>query len=127
MSEQAIKIVDVTDEINSAAVPALVALCSVDDIQSGDIRQAVLACGHKLAIYNVDGEFYVTDDTCSHGDASLSEDGVLEGAQVECTWHFGRFDVRTGEACAMPCTHPLRTWPVHVEDGKVWVDTAVRR
>ncbi|MFI4932364.1 MAG: non-heme iron oxygenase ferredoxin subunit [Burkholderiales bacterium] len=103
------------------AVANLIALCHTDDVWEGAIRQAVLPNGHRLALYQVDGQFYATDDTCTHGAASLSDDGTVEGHYVECGWHNGRFDVRTGEACAMPCTEPLRSWPVQVVDGKVCV------
>jgi p-cumate 2,3-dioxygenase ferredoxin subunit len=102
----------------------LIALCATDDIEDGDIRRGSLPDGHAVAIYNVNGAFYVTDDICSHGEASLSEDGSLDGFEVECSWHFGRFDVRTGEPCAMPCEKPLRRWSVKVEDGRILVDPA---
>lgn len=97
-------------------------LCATDEVADGEIRRAELACGHGLAIYNVGGEFFVTDDMCSHGEASLSEDGSIEGHEVECSWHFGRFDIRTGAPSAMPCELPLRTWPVKVEQGRVWIE-----
>lgn len=123
MNAQTIPVVTIDD---AAADQFPTDICAVDDVVPGDIYQAVLASGHKLAIYSVEGAIYVTDDLCSHGEASLSEDGLLEGTQVECSWHFGRFDVRTGEACAMPCTLPLRTWEVEVRNGRVWV-TGLRR
>lgn len=103
-------------------VSSLVDLCAMAEVEAGGIRRAELPDGHAVAVYNVDGTYYVTDDICSHGEASLSEDGMLEGHQVECSWHFGRFDVRTGEACAMPCETALRTWPVRIENGRVLVD-----
>lgn len=99
----------------------LIPLCAAAEVAPGSIRQATLANGHLLAIYNVDGQWFVTDDTCSHGAASLSEEGALFGHVVECSWHNGGFDVRTGEACAMPCTEPLRSWPVQIVDGQVCV------
>jgi p-cumate 2,3-dioxygenase ferredoxin subunit len=102
----------------------LVDLCAADEINDGDIRRAVLPGGHAVAIYNVRGAYYVTDDICSHGEASLSEDGSLDGFEVECSWHFGRFDVRTGQPCAMPCELPLRRWQVTVDNGRVLVDPA---
>lgn len=108
------------------AISERVDLCAASEVGVGEIRRGELPDGRAVAIYNVDGAFYVTDDTCSHGEASLSEDGMLEGHQVECSWHFGRFDVRSGEACAMPCEKALRTWPVTVEDGRVLVDLGVR-
>ncbi len=100
----------------------MIKLCDVASLEAGEIRQAVLPSGHKLAVHNVGGRFYVTDDTCTHGQASLSEEGTLDGTTVECGWHFGAFDVTTGEAKAMPCSEPLRTYPVHVIDDGVWID-----
>ena len=97
-------------------------LCATDAVGEGEILRAELPNGHALAIYCVDGQFYVTDDICSHGEASLSEDGCLDGHEVECSWHFGRFDIRTGEACAMPCEHAIRSWPVRIADGRVFID-----
>ncbi|WP_321818417.1 MULTISPECIES: non-heme iron oxygenase ferredoxin subunit [unclassified Paraburkholderia] len=100
----------------------LVDLCASGDVTDGEIRRGQLPSGHAVAIYCVSGEYFVTDDICSHGDASLSEDGSLDGYEVECSWHFGRFDVRSGAPCAMPCEHALRSWPVKIENGRVFVD-----
>lgn len=100
---------------------ALHRLCAVDELEEGAIRQACLPDGHKLAVYLVDGEVFVTDDRCSHGEASLSEDGSLDGCTVECSWHFGSFDIRTGQAQASPCTEPIRTYQVTLQDGEVYV------
>jgi p-cumate 2,3-dioxygenase ferredoxin component len=97
----------------------LIALCPAADVWEGAIRQAVLPDGRKLALYQVDGEYFATDDTCTHDSASLSEDGRIEGHIVECLWHNGSFDVRTGEACNMPCSVALNTWPVQIIEGQV--------
>jgi len=99
-------------------------LCATQEVADGEILRGELPDGHAVAIYNVDGQFFVTDDLCSHGEASLSEDGTLDGYEVECSWHFGRFDVRSGEPCAMPCELPLRCWPVKVENGRVFISPA---
>ncbi|WP_243050359.1 non-heme iron oxygenase ferredoxin subunit [Dyella sp. RRB7] len=100
----------------------LIDLCAAEDLADGEIRRGTLPSGHAVAIYNVNGQFFVTDDVCSHGEASLSEDGSLDGFEVECSWHYGRFDIRTGEPCAMPCEHAIRCFPVKIEDGRVYVD-----
>jgi p-cumate 2,3-dioxygenase ferredoxin subunit len=102
----------------------LIDLCAAAEVAPGEIRRGVLPGGHAVAVYNVDGEFFATDDICSHGEASLSEDGMLDGHQVECSWHFGRFDVRSGAPCAMPCEKPIRSWPVRVEGGRVLIEAA---
>lgn len=88
----------------------------------GEMRQVHLPDGTVIAVYNVDGSFYATADACSHGAVSLSEEGTLIGATIECSWHFGTFDVTTGAATGMPCEHALRTFPVGVEDGVVHVE-----
>ena len=52
--------------------------------------------GNELAVYNVDGEFYATENFCPHRGARLTE-GILCGHIVECGLHGWQFDVRTGE------------------------------
>lgn len=98
-----------------------VALCAAEDVWEGAILGAELPDGHKLALYQIDGKFYATDDTCTHGAASLSEDGCVVGDRVECSWHNGQYDIRTGAACAMPCSDALRTWPLQIVDGQLCV------
>lgn len=101
--------------------PTLIPLARADDVWEGAIHPAALPDGRKLALYQYEGCFYATDDTCTHGAASLAEDGSVDGPHVECGWHNGRFDLRTGEACAMPCSEPLQSWPVQVVRGQVCV------
>lgn len=74
-----------------------------------------------FAIYNVEGEFFVTDDTCTHGPGSLSE-GYLDGHVIECDFHNGCFDIRNGEVVAPPCLIPLRTYAVVPDETKVVVE-----
>lgn len=96
------------------------------DLAPGEIRAVTLPCGKLAAIYNVDGTFYATDDVCSHGQSSLSDEGELEGYKVVCGWHFGSFDVRTGEAIDSPCWESIRTYAVVERDGDLYlrVDSA---
>ena len=77
--------------------------------------------GSLVAVYNVDGELFVTADRCTHGEASLSEEGSLCGHIVECPWHFGTFDVRTGAAASLPCSVPLKSYPVQIDGEEVYV------
>jgi nitrite reductase/ring-hydroxylating ferredoxin subunit len=97
-------------------------LCRVSDVPEGGIAGGSMPDGRRVAIYNVNGAIFVTDDRCTHGDASLVDEGVLEGCIVECPLHFGSFDVTTGEAKAHPCTEPLNTYRVDVRDGEVYVE-----
>jgi naphthalene 1,2-dioxygenase ferredoxin component len=70
--------------------------------------------GRRIAIFHVEiGEFYATDDLCTHGNASLAE-GWLEGCVIECPLHAGRFDVRTGQRLCEPIEEDLKTYQVRV-------------
>lgn len=77
--------------------------------------------GLTLCVFNLDGRFYVTDDACTHGPGSLSEGAILDDI-VECDFHGGAFNIRTGAVEAPPCMQPLRTYAVELVDGTVCVD-----
>jgi nitrite reductase/ring-hydroxylating ferredoxin subunit len=99
---------------------ARIQLCSIDDVAPGGTLKVETA-GLTLAVYNVDGSFYVTDDHCTHGPGSLSE-GFLDGEIIECNFHQGCFNVRTGEVVAPPCTVPIKTYKTVVEEGTLYVE-----
>ena len=90
------------------------------DIASGEVLHVEVA-GRELAIYNVDGEFFATDDRCTHMRARLS-DGYVEGGVIECPLHFGKFDIRSGRALSAPCTVDLAVHTVKVEAGAIAID-----
>jgi biphenyl 2,3-dioxygenase ferredoxin subunit len=81
----------------------------------------VEAGGVTVAVYNIDGEFYVTDDNCTHGPGSLSE-GFIDGDVVECNFHNGQFNIKTGEVVSPPCMIPVKIYPTRIEDGKVVIE-----
>ncbi|MBP0620550.1 non-heme iron oxygenase ferredoxin subunit [Cupriavidus consociatus] len=82
---------------------------------------AVAVEGKEIALYGVDGGVYATDNICTHGHARLC-DGFLEGHEIECPLHQGRFDIRNGAAMCAPLTESIRTYPVRIEGGKVYLD-----
>ena len=92
---------------------------SVDDIPPDDVI-GVQVGGRDIALYRVDGEVFATDNLCSHGQARLC-DGFLLGHEIECPFHQGRFDVRTGQATCVPATEAIRSFPVKIEAGRVCV------
>lgn len=100
----------------------MVALCGADEVVEGEIKQASLPDGSLVALYRVENLIYATADMCTHGESSLSEEGIVTGKIVECTFHFGTFDVTTGEATGMPCEVPLKIYTVKVIDAKVWIE-----
>jgi naphthalene 1,2-dioxygenase system ferredoxin subunit len=98
-------------------MPAWLAVASLDDFAASDAI-AVDVGGREVAIYLVDGHVYATANRCTHGDASLC-DGFLEGHEIECPFHQGRFDVRSGTATGVPAEVALATWPARLTDGRV--------
>ena len=103
-----------------SAAPSRIELCRVEDVGAGEARR-IEAAGLTLAVYNLEGEFYVTDDHCTHGPGSLSE-GFIDGDLVECNFHQGVFNIRTGEVVRPPCMVPVKTYRTVVEDGRVYIE-----
>lgn len=101
----------------------MITACAVDDLPVGESVR--IPGDPAIAVFNADGEFYAIDDTCSHQDASLSE-GWLEGCFVECPLHAASFDLRTGVPTCLPAKKAVRTYPVEVRDGVIYVDTRSR-
>lgn len=87
------------------------------DVPEGDVM-AVQVAGKEIALYEVDGEVFATDNICTHGAARMS-DGFLEGREIECPLHQGRFDVCSGKAMCAPLTENIRTYPVKIENLRV--------
>lgn len=97
------------------------ALCRGSEVQPGTAIR-VEKEGLTLAVFNLDGEFFVTDDACTHGPGSLSE-GCIAGDEVECDFHNGAFNIRTGEVTAAPCMIPVKTYRTVVdEEGFVSIE-----
>lgn len=101
----------------------LLKLCDVAAVPEDGVIRVEPAGLPPLAVYKVGGEVYVTDDTCTHGDASLA-DGEIDhdSCAIVCPYHLGSFDIRTGEPMAAPCTEQLRIYPVTVRDGEVFIE-----
>jgi nitrite reductase/ring-hydroxylating ferredoxin subunit len=102
------------------AAPSRVQLCRITDVAEGEALKVETA-GLTLAVYHVGADFYVTDDACTHGPGSLSE-GFLDGDVIECNFHQGCFNVRTGEVVTPPCVVPIKTYKTIVEDGAVYIE-----
>jgi nitrite reductase/ring-hydroxylating ferredoxin subunit len=78
--------------------------------------------GKEVAIFNVDGKLYATQNDCTHAGGPLCE-GSLWGETVTCPWHGSEFDVRTGEVIAGPARSPLQTYRVDVQDEVIVLRT----
>jgi nitrite reductase/ring-hydroxylating ferredoxin subunit len=90
-----------------------VTLCHLSEVPK--TGEAVLreVAGFEIALVNVDGEFFALDNRCPHTGGPLA-DGEVNGAFLECPWHFAVFDVRTGSLVEGLASRPARTFPVRV-------------
>ncbi|MBM3485777.1 MAG: non-heme iron oxygenase ferredoxin subunit [Alphaproteobacteria bacterium] len=95
------------------------AVLKTSDLDPGEAKQ-VLIGRKEIAIYNLEGAFYATDDICTHAYASLA-DGYIEGDRVECPLHGGCFEIKTGKACTPPCVEDLKTYTVKIEGDQIFV------
>ena len=78
----------------------------------------VRVAGRDIALYRVEGEVFATDNICRHGQARR-RDGFLPGHEIECPFHQGRFDVRSGKPTCEPATQSIRSDPVKIDAGRV--------
>jgi nitrite reductase/ring-hydroxylating ferredoxin subunit len=101
-------------------LPDFVRALPLVTLREGEITPLVLD-DLPLAFYLVGGRPYCTTDVCTHEYNLLSEGGYVENGEVECPYHGARYDVRTGSVTAMPAVAPLRSFPVEVRDGYLFV------
>ncbi|MDU0202430.1 MocE family 2Fe-2S type ferredoxin [Paenibacillus sp. PFR10] len=94
--------------------------CRADEIEQEDVIRFDYS-ERSFAIYRTDrNDYYATEGFCTHGKFHLSE-GLDMGNIIECPKHNGRFDVITGQAKRAPVCIDLKTYPVKVEAGKVFI------
>jgi 3-phenylpropionate/trans-cinnamate dioxygenase ferredoxin subunit len=94
-------------------------VCRVSDLADPG-KTLVTAAGRTVALFHVAGQFWATDDRCTHDGGQLLA-GRLEGHTIVCPRHGARFDVRTGEVLALPATVDLAVHEVKVEGDDVLV------
>jgi nitrite reductase/ring-hydroxylating ferredoxin subunit len=87
------------------------------DVAEGEVLGVEVA-GHSIALYDVDGRVFATDNICTHAYARLS-DGWLDAEVIECPLHAARFDVRTGKVLDPPATEDLKIYPVRIVGEKI--------
>ncbi|MBM4336123.1 MAG: non-heme iron oxygenase ferredoxin subunit [Deltaproteobacteria bacterium] len=94
-------------------------VASVREVAPGEVK-SVRVSGIDVALCNLAGSFHAVSNVCTHAYACLS-DGYLEGDELECALHGGRFDVKTGAAGGGIVTEDLRRFAVRVEGDDVFI------
>lgn len=94
-------------------------IASKNEIENGSMKTFEVN-GKKVAIANMDGQFFAIDDTCSHAQCSLGE-GFLDEQTVICPCHGSTFDVSNGKVLSLPATQNVGSYPVKVEGDDILV------
>ena len=96
-----------------------VRVCRVSDLP--DPGKTIVKLGDRtVALFRVAGQFWATDDRCTHDGGHLVG-GQLEGCTIICPRHGARFDVRTGQVLSQPATVDLAVHEVKIEGDDVLV------
>jgi nitrite reductase/ring-hydroxylating ferredoxin subunit len=98
-------------------MPEFVRVASASEIPPGEML-IVEVDGEEVAIANVDGEFCAFQNACTHRAGPLGE-GILTGDVVECPFHAGQFNVRTGAVVAPPPEDPLKIYSVQLDGDDI--------
>lgn len=94
-------------------------VAKIDELGDPD-KMLVEVEDRLIVLYRVEGEFFATDDVCTHDGGPLS-DGELEDHTIACPRHGAKFDIRTGAALTMPARVPTGTHEIKVEGEDVLV------
>lgn len=70
--------------------------------------------GKKVAVFNIDGEYFAIDNVCTHRGGSLSN-GELDKNVVTCPLHSAKFDVKTGKVLGGPAKNDVHSYKIRVD------------
>ena len=103
---------------------AVIKICSADSVPAGGSFRVEIEGYPPLAVFNLkeDG-YFVINDTCTHGEASLCDGEVVDG-QVECPWHNARFCIKTGQALTFPAVEAQKSYAVKLVGTDLVMDDA---
>ena len=93
---------------------------TVSEIPPG-MKKTVFVGGAKIALANVDGQFFAIDDTCTHEQCSLGSEGFLDGNVMICGCHGGQFDVTNGKVLSLPAPVDIKSYETKIEGEDVMV------
>ena len=101
-------------------MPDFQRVASTSDIPPGEMMIFEVN-DQEIVVANLNGDFVAFNNSCTHRGGPLGEGLLLPGDVVECPFHGGQFNVRTGEVVASPPDEPIATYPVQVEGDEISV------
>lgn len=72
-------------------------------------HHVIVAEGIAIAVFNIEGEFYAIEDSCTHQGLPLS-DGFQEEDKIICPFHGAKFCIKSGRALSSPAYINLKTF-----------------
>ncbi|MDZ7361371.1 MAG: non-heme iron oxygenase ferredoxin subunit [candidate division KSB1 bacterium] len=95
-------------------------VASTDEIAPGAAKQ-VEVNDKSIALFNLDGNYYAIDNTCTHRGGPLAE-GFVEGEEVTCPWHGAQFNIKTGAVVGPPAVQNVARYNVRVQGNDIEVE-----
>src|SRR5262245_5310887 len=94
-------------------------VAALSDVHNGAAKAIRLGAGRSIALFNVDGRIYATDNQCPHMGYPLTR-GVIRHGILTCDWHGRSFDLEGGGCFNLECDD-LQTFPVEIRQDEIWI------
>ncbi|MFO1092461.1 MAG: non-heme iron oxygenase ferredoxin subunit [Planctomycetaceae bacterium] len=101
-------------------MPQSIKVAAVSEVPAGG-RKSIIVDELPALLLHIGDDWYCIEDVCTHDGQPLT-DGPVADCSITCPRHGAKFDLRTGKAIKMPATEPVRTYPVTIRNGEVYVD-----
>lgn len=120
----------------SASEQSAVRLVATDDLGASQVTVVEETPHGTIAVGISGGKPFAVSNRCRHLFASLGEGRVTTEGCLQCPWHAARYDVKTGKMVRGPqgAFKPLagvikatagaislKTFPVELRDGAIWL------
>ena len=89
----------------------------VSEILPGNAKQ-IDAGGRTIALFNLKGQFYAIDNSCTHVGGSLASGEIID-EDVICPLHGARFNIPTGEVLGPPARENISTYQIRIDNDKI--------
>ena len=97
-----------------------VKVAELSEVPEGQPKAVQMGEGRSIALFNVDGKIYATDNQCPHMGYPLTR-GTVRNGILTCDWHRRSFDLEGGGCFHVECDD-LRTFPVDVRGSEIWIE-----
>ena len=103
-------------------MPDLIKIATVDEVPVNG-SMLVEVDDLRIALFNLNGEFYAIEDICTHDGGPLVEGEIINEHEVRCPRHGARFDIRTGAALSFPAFEPTIAYDVYIQGQDLLIES----